>query len=70
MVQIPPFPPLPLLLTSMMPSRFLNGRGIGELIADLMDDFLPDFVFQEFSVRCSAKRLRLQNLGLLLEQPI
>ena len=45
----------------------LGRGGVGELIADFVNDFLPDLVFEEFGVGGSAEGSRLQNLGLLSE---
>lgn len=40
---------------------------VGKSIAYLMNDLLPDFVFDEFGIGCCSGAPRLKDLGLLLE---
>lgn len=44
--------------------------GVGEFIANVVNDFLPNLVFEDFRVRGCAEASRFQDFGLLLEQLI
>lgn len=47
------------------PCRSRNG--VGEFMAQFVNDFLPDLVFEEIGIRCRSEASRFQSLDLLFE---